>query len=208
MNQLSIISYCVIEKNIISGNGKMLYEHDDNSPASFLDGAYSCFNLSYPKFYKMDKLSKLGWLASEILLKNSAINERYNAQDISIVLSNSNASLDADIHYADTMDDIPSPALFVYTLPNIVIGEIAIRNGFKGENAFFISECFDAALLRQYVEILFNTSASQACICGWVEILEDVYKCVLYLIERRDNQGDNIDFSIESVEKIFANAAG
>src|SRR3712207_7060242 len=32
----------------------------------------------------------------------------------------------------------PSPSVFVYTLPNIVTGEIAIRNHYHGETHFFV----------------------------------------------------------------------
>ena len=52
-------------------------------------------------------------------------NIRRRKQDL--VLSNANASLDVDLKYAKTMQTGASPALFVYTLPNIVIGEISIR---------------------------------------------------------------------------------
>jgi hypothetical protein len=80
------------------------------------------------------------------LLKDEpAINDPYAT---GIVLSNSNASLDADIKYYDSVANIPSPALFVYTLPNIVIGEISIKHSFKGENAFFIFDSFDARFYR------------------------------------------------------------
>lgn len=207
MELLSIISYCVVEENNIYKDGKALYKHNNNSPETFPDAAYSRFGFAYPKFYKMDHLSRLGWLASEVLLKDAKLNERYDPQDISIVLCNSSASLDADIHYAETMHEIPSPALFVYTLPNIVIGEIAISNGFKGENAFFVSESFDAALLRQYVEILFTSNTVQACLCGWAEVVGGIYKCVLFLIEKEEDRKDsNSDFSVENLEKIFAHA--
>ena len=206
MNRLSIISYCIIEENTIYKNGEILYKYNSNSPKCFIDEAYSQLGFSYPKFYKMDNLSKLGWLASEILLKDEQLNERYNSENIGIVLSNSNASLDADIHYAKTINEVPSPALFVYTLPNIVIGEIAIRNGFKGENAFFVSDNFDALLLQQYAEMLFASNAVMACICGWVEVLKNEYKCVLYLVEKED-RNLNIEFTEAHLEKIFnANA--
>ena len=93
----------------------------------------------------MDSLSKLGWLAAEILLKDSFNKEALSVRKMSgLVFANANSSLDTDIKYYETAKDIASPALFVYTLPNIVIGEICIRHNFKGENAFFISEQFDA----------------------------------------------------------------
>ena len=86
----------------------------------------------------MDNLSKLGWLASEVLLKNSFDKENYQPEEIGIVLANANSSLDKDIKYWESVQDMASPSLFVYTLPNIVIGEICIRNHFKGENALYI----------------------------------------------------------------------
>ncbi len=119
----------------------------------------------------MDNLSKLGWLASEILLKDSFKPEDYKPEEFGVVLANSNASLDTDLKYFETTKEFASPSLFVYTLPNIVIGEICIRNKFKGENAFFIQEKFDTGFIEQYVNNLVNSNILQACICGWVDVV-------------------------------------
>ena len=124
----------------------------------------------------MDNLSKLGWLASEILLKDIFTTENYQPGDVGIILSNANSSLNSDWKYLTSIADVPSPSLFVYTLPNIVIGEICIRNNFKGESAFFISEKFDAELIYRYVQNLFDTNVFKACICGWLEVLNENYK--------------------------------
>ncbi|MDE1192012.1 MAG: hypothetical protein PW786_07730 [Arachidicoccus sp.] len=208
MNKNFITAYCIAENNIVYKNGLELYATEGILSENFFLSAYNHFNLNYPKFYKMDNLSKLGWLASEILLKDENLHEHYASEDIGIVLSNANASLDTDLNYSETIKDIPSPAVFVYTLPNIVIGEISIRNGFKGENAFFISEKFDAALLEQYVNILFSSNACQSCICGWTETLEDNYKCVLFLVEK-EKRNLNLEFIKDNLEAIFnANAEG
>jgi len=94
---------------------------------------------------------------------------------------------------------IPSPALFVYTLPNIVIGEICIRHNFKGENAFFIFDRFDAGFMQQYVSNMINNDILQSCICGWVDVLGDDYKAVLFLVEKN---GD-ISFTLENINKIY-----
>ena len=134
-----------------------------------LEQVYAAEQIQYPKFYKMDALSKLGFLAAEILLKNRPL--PYPKEDVAVILSNANSSLDTDIRYQQSTKDIPSPALFVYTLPNIVIGEICIRNGFKGENSFFVFKAFDATFMTRYVESLMGQTPTQACICGWVELL-------------------------------------
>lgn len=180
-----ITASCTISNNTIYKNGQTVFENKEVSLADFLLDAYKHFNLNYPKFYKMDNLSKLGWLAAEVLLKDSFAAGKYKPADIGVVLSNNNASLDTDIKYYETAKEIASPALFVYTLPNIVIGEICIRHNFKGENAFFIFNEFDAGFIEQYVNNLINNNILQSCICGWVELLADKYKAVLYLIEKQ-----------------------
>jgi hypothetical protein len=135
----------------------------------------------------MDNLCKLGFLASEVLLKDeekSIITEKTG-----LVLCNANSSLDIDVKYFESTKEIASPALFVYTLPNIVIGEICIRNKFKGENAFFVLEKFDAAFIYQYVSTLFADNIFELCICGWVDVLEENYKTVLFLVSRENRDG-------------------
>jgi hypothetical protein len=150
----------------------------------------------------MDNLAKLGLLASEVLLKDSAISEKYSDKEIGIVLTNSNSSLDADIKYYDQAKTAPSPALFVYTLPNIVIGEISIKNKFKGENAFFVFDAFDAPFVEQYVAYLLNNNILQACICGWVDLLKDDYKAVLYLVEQQASE-TSVPFTADNMNKIY-----
>lgn len=168
----------------------VVFEKSDGSLTDFLIAAYRHFEIQYPKFYKMDSLSKLGWLAAEVLLKKSFNAGEYEPGAVGVVFANASSSLDTDIKYFETARDIASPALFVYTLPNIVIGEICIRHGFKGENAFFIFDAFDAGFMEQYVANLINCNILQACICGWVEILDDQYKTVLFLVEKdKSDQG-------------------
>ncbi len=174
---------------------------------------YHSLGLDYPKFYKMDQLSKLGWMASEMLLKDNKILGTMQPEEVGIVMTNANSSLDTDIKYLDTVADIASPAVFVYTLPNIMIGEISIRNKFKGENAFFIFDTFDAGFLELYVGQLLDTGVLKACICGWVDVLGDDYKACLFLVTREKGGTPSPDsespkpgsvvFSKENMDKIF-----
>jgi len=150
----------------------------------------------------MDNLSKLGWLASEILLKNSFQKENYRPEDIGLILSNANSSLDTDQKYMASVKDIPSPLLFVYTLPNIVTGEICIRNNFKGEDAFFVFDSFNADFIENYVSSLLDNNILQACICGWVELLGDEYKAALFLVEKLKGN-EAVSFTKEHMNKIF-----
>lgn len=201
-NNLYISASCVISDHIVFKDGQPIFENKESALSDFLVSAYRYLNVQYPKFHKMDNLSKLGWLANEVLLRDSFNTSKYKPEDIGIVLSNANSSLDTDIKYLETTKDIASPALFVYTLPNIVIGEISIRNHFKGENAFFIFKDFDAEFIQQYVSNLFNNDILQCCICGWVELLNNEYKAALFLIEK-DKSTNSVIFTKENLNKIY-----
>lgn len=199
---LFISASCVISDHVIYKNGQPVFEEKSLDLPEFLIAAYRHFGLQYPKYFKMDNLSKLGWLANEILLQGSFDKEKYKPEDIGIVLSNTNSSLDTDIKYYETTKTIASPAQFVYTLPNIVIGEISIRHHFKGEHAFFIFEDFDAGFIEQYVGSLVNNNILQCCICGWVEVLGENYQAALFLIEP-DKSADSVNFTKENLNKIY-----
>lgn len=181
-------------------DGVELFHAEHSTADNFLSTAYKNTAQAYPKFHKMDGLSKLGWLAAEYLLKDRKLSEEFGADKIGLVLANRNSSLDADQKYYQSVASIPSPALFVYTLPNIVMGEISIRHNFKGENAFFIQEDFNADFIKQYVGGLLNNNILQACICGWVDFLEEEYEAVLMLIEKA---GEGKNFSVPNMLTYF-----
>jgi hypothetical protein len=197
---LYITNSCLISRNKIIKNGIAVYEHP-GSADSFFDKAYNHLDIAYPKFYKMDMLSKLGILASEILLKDVHHEKKYQDTETGLVLSNANSSLDVDLKYAKTMHAGASPALFVYTLPNIVIGEISIRHHFKGENAFFVFKHFNGNFIAEYVTSLFVQELVKNCICGWIDILKEDYRAVLFLVET-DSPEKSIPFSADNMNQL------
>ncbi|HEX5152949.1 MAG TPA: hypothetical protein VFW07_15970 [Parafilimonas sp.] len=197
-----IVSACVIGNNIAVKNNGIVFSGENKGLRSFLASLYHHLKIDYPKFYKMDNLCKLGWLASEILIKDESLIKEFKPGEIGTVLTNANASLDTDLKYFETTKVIASPALFVYTLSNIVAGEICIRNNFKGENAFFVLKEFNAAFIKAYVDDLFAANAMKLCICGWADVLEENYKAVLYLVSARKKEGSLL-FTEENMNRIF-----
>jgi hypothetical protein len=181
-----ITASSVISDRVVLKNGKNLYENKSAGLGEFLLALYQHLELYYPRFYKMDALSKLGWLAAEVLLKDSFKAESYQPEEVGIVLANANSSLDTDIKYFETVKEIPSPSLFVYTLPSIMIGEICIRNNFKGESAFFVSERYDADFMERYVRGLMDENNLNACIYGWVDLLGEGGEANLFLLENEN----------------------
>jgi hypothetical protein len=152
-------------------------------------------------FWMKPMPATLGFLAVEILLKDEHHAEKYSETETGLVFSNAHASLDVDLKYAKTIPTGASPALFVYTLPNIVIGEIAIRNRFKGENAFFVFKQFNGNFMTEYVNGLFDHQLIKTCICGWVDIFKEDYRALLFLIET-DNPGTAPAFTTDNLNHL------
>ena len=196
-----ITSSCIIRRQSVVKNGARIFEGTGEGLPEFLRSLYDRFSGQYPKFHKMDLLSKLGWAATEILLQDVPM-EAYAPEDTGVILANASSSLDTDERYFDTVKEIASPALFVYTLPNIVIGEISIRHKFKGENAFFITETFDIPFMTGYVQQLLDAGIIRAAVCGWVEQYHDRYEAALYLVEKQP-RGAAVPFTAEEAEKLY-----
>lgn len=184
-SKYQITAHCTIRQNKVFRNGGVYYANE-SAPTlkDFSDGLYNHLQIAYPKFYKMDPLSKLGLLATEVLLIDLPSVKGYQPEEVGVVLSNANSSLDTDIRYMNSVQEMASPALFVYTLPNIMIGEICIRHKFKGENSFFVFKEFDATFITSYVKGLLDEDLVKACVYGWVDVLNQDYDAELYLIEQ------------------------
>lgn len=136
---------------------------------------YRRYVKDYPKFYKMDGLSRLGFIASELLLSRKEIigETRFvPREDRAIVFFNRSSSVSADRRYLDTIrgdDYYPSPSVFVYTLPNIVTGEIAIRNHYHGETAFYILPERDDGLIWTILATLKDDEKTRSVLFGWLD---------------------------------------
>ena len=148
----------------------------------------------WPKFFKMDTLSKAGFVSTELLLKKMG-ERRCDSEEFirsrAIVLFGSTASLCADRNYQETIQDkdnyYPSPALFVYTLPNIVTGEIAIRNHWRGETSFYVLEETDAAQMAFHLACAFQDSDTESVLAGWVDSRNnDDFQVFVTLVSRED----------------------
>jgi len=203
-----ILSYSKIAANCLWHNGKLISKSAETAaPSTILEDSYKSLNLSYPKFFKMDSLSKLGVLCAEPVLKDEPVNELFAKEKTAIVLSNKNSSLQTDLAYAKTMRDFPSPALFVYTLPNIVTGEIAIKHKITGENAFFIEPAFNAELLYNYTEMLLQEN--DAALCGWLHIDEKGCEGFLYFVAKQPaGEGKKSNFirhNPDSITNLYIN---
>ena len=192
-NKNYISNYCIIENNSVVINGENVFSSNDGQFSDFIKNAYKNFEVNYPKFFKMDNLSKLSFLAAELVLNKAVIPEEEN--DIAIVFANQSASLDTDVKYQESIADkenyFPSPAVFVYTLPNICVGEISIKHKLQSENAFFVFDSYNSEFMSNYANSLIQSNKAEKVLCGWVEFFQDNYKAVVYLVENKGNLEHN-----------------
>ncbi len=206
MNQKNYIkSYIHIKKNTVYLNGKLFYSDQSIDFKSFIKEFYNFSKTKYPKFFKMDSLSKLAFIAGDIILKNEKLSiEKEN--NIALVFSNRASSLDTDRKYQESIQFkesyYPSPSVFVYTLPNICIGEISIKHKLYSENSFFIFDKFNASHLEVYSSCLLADNKADKVLCGWVEFDgENSYEAFLYLVSK---EGE-ILHNTEEIIKLYTN---
>lgn len=201
-SSLEVVSYVLLRNNQILVDGKLLFEKKDVSSTDFLNTAYESLQINYPKFYKMDNLCKTGFLAAELLLRGKNLNQQFRPEETGIILSNANSSLDTDLRYELSTASMPSPALFVYTLPNVLIGEICIRQQIKGESACFVFDIFDAGFQTEYINSLFETGKIKSCISGWADYYDGNAEAFFYLAQPTNNNNYQKHDSI-TVQKLF-----
>lgn len=199
-----ITRYNIVRNGKISLNGSNWYSSGEKEVNPFCKEVYEKLNIQYPRYFKMDSLSKLALVTSEVLLQGRAGIDQYKGDEVGIIMSNRSASLDTDVRFYESIKTHPSPSLFVYTLPNILIGEISIRNKIMGENAFFIFEQFDAAFMCGYVNNLMDEGEISACLMGWVEVFEVNFEAFLFLVEKEKAPGQlNLTCTAETVTELL-----
>ncbi|REH01576.1 3-oxoacyl-ACP synthase [Flavobacterium aquicola] len=193
VNKNYIHSFCTIQKNTVFLNGEVVFTTEENSFADFSKKVYKHFEINYPKFFKMDNLSKLAFLGAELLL--TAADENSAENNTALVFANKSSSLDTDVKYqssiSDSEDYYPSPAVFVYTLPNICLGEISIKHQLKSENSFFIFADYEPEFMENYCNILLENQKADRVLCGWVEYYNEEYKAFLCLVDKKGETEHN-----------------
>ncbi|MDR2824923.1 MAG: 3-oxoacyl-ACP synthase [Prevotellaceae bacterium] len=156
--------------------------------AAEITDLYRSSLIDYPKFFKMDNLSKMGFVAAEMMLKDEQ--ERFAPrEDFGVICFNRSSSLQVDTQYQSTIQSndnyFPSPLLFVYTLPNIVAGEIALRNKFLGETSFYVCQHFEAVQIERIVRNTFSDPTLNEVLVAWVEAFDGIFEIKMRWLARR-----------------------
>lgn len=156
----------------------------------------------YLKFFKMDILCKWAWAGAELLLSQGEnfVYDNMDKTKIGLVFATAQGCIDVDKKYLQTVATIPSPALFVYTLPNIMLGEICIRHGFKGEQLSMIADTFDSEELTFAVNDMLGHKGMDACICGWVDVTNENVDVQLVWVTKQDR---GVPFNAQALQDLY-----
>ena len=133
----------------------------------------------------MDILCRLGFIAAELLMDGiSAANDAADAAagtlrtECAIVVGSHSGSIASDRQFQRTIAPdsfFPSPAVFVYTLPNIVTGEIAIRHHIVAETACYLLPQRDDALMLRLARTACAERAVRHVMALWLEAPDDAH---------------------------------
>lgn len=181
-----IKSYCIIRPHTVVLDGEVCYKAPVEAPLSeWFKALYKHFQLDYPKFHKMDTLCKAIFLAAELISSKN----RLQGSDTALVFSNFSSSYVSDEKHAagifNSENPLASPAIFVYTLPNIAMGEISIRHQLHSENVFFIFDTFTPGFLVPYNDGVLQNQRADGVLSGWVEVgKNDRCDVFVYLLDR------------------------
>lgn len=185
MNLLSSVN---INRGKVECNGKIFFQTAAKSEPEFFKALYSHLDLSYPKFFKMDEVCKLYFLGVEILLQESEWTAGAGDKTDQIIGTTSGC-LYSDLRHSAVLSaksgTTPSPANFVYTLPNIMLGEVCIRHGIKGKTDCFVMDNYDESFLDGYAKQTMKAKETENCIGGFVNYEPGNYSCFLRLYAKR-----------------------
>ena len=187
-DELSVLAQCRMNnERLICGTLHLERPQELSGNDAFLKYLYKYLEIDYPKFYKMDTLSKAGFLAAEFIEREYP----FKTKNTPLVLANRTGSASADHAHSTNLyldHPSPSPATFVYTLPNIAMGEISIRHQLHSENVFFIFDAFDPTFTTPIEQHYLLSDKADYVLGGWLEANTTDLDIFLYLVGKQGIQ--------------------
>ena len=140
------------------------------------------------KFVKMDALSRLAVLGTNLMLQQERCDEQAKRYDI--ILFNGSSSIVGDCNHLAMIRNrdnfYPSPSIFLHTMPNIATGEIAIQHAFRGETSLYILEKKSEDIMNDIATISLQASDNDALITGWVDCSgEDIFEAEIKILTKK-----------------------
>ena len=158
----------------------------ESSGAALVTEIYKKYLSDGSRFFKMDLFSRLAYAGAGLLAKDSL--DGTDPGQRALIIFTQNGSVLADRKhlstFAGTEGYYPSPAVFINTLPNVVLGEIAVKNEIKGETTLVMLPGRDDETIETIVDVTVRATGPSAVIYGWIDCdAEDSFRADLKLIK-------------------------
>ena len=143
----------------------------EGSGAALVTGLFRKYLSDGSRFFKMDLFSRLAYVGAGILAKDGL--SGCEADGVALLVFTLNGSVIADRRHLSTFSEpgefYPSPSVFINTLPNVVLGEIAVSFGIKGETTLVMLPRRDDGVMERIIGLTAAAAGVSAMICGWVD---------------------------------------
>lgn len=190
----------VWNNQFITLNDKAVITLSGETITDYAVAAFRTLDTPYPKFFKMDILSKVVYTAVAMLVKEGHINADW-LNDTATCITTTHGCLDVDEKFEQSRSALASPALFVYTLPNIMLGEICIKHQFKGEQLCTIGGVNEALALYDYISLLLAENHAKQAIIGYADAYNDKINVQLAFISQQES---SLPFEMDTYKKILS----
>ena len=154
---------------------------------SFITDIFKKYMADGSRYFKMDPFSRLAYVGAGLVGGDEL--KDISPEDTTVFIFTKTGSVLADRKHLSTFSSkeefYPSPAVFINTLPNIVLGEIAIRNNIKGETTLVMLPEEDEAVIDRVIRATLEATNPKAMIYGWVDCADDTtFKADLKLLKQ------------------------
>lgn len=156
----------------------------ENQGAALLPEIFKKYLADGSRFFKMDIFSRLAYVGTGLLAKDTL--EDSAPEDRGLLICTLNGSVLADRKHLSTFSEeyYPSPAIFINTLPNVVLGEIAVTHQIQGETTLVMLPSLDDAFLETLSRTTLAATTPSALIAGFVDCeSENVFLASLKLLK-------------------------
>lgn len=158
---------------------------------------FSTLTKFFPRFGRFDRYTRWGCAASYLALREAGLETVKRWKNTGFLLSGQYGSFITDLSYYSTTNDggaLASAQLFSYTLPNIIIGECALRFGLTGPTYCLDSEGDRGREALRQAAFYLRRDLAEAMLVGWLEALpvqappQEEGAIVVVLANRKNSQ--------------------
>ncbi|MBV6405352.1 MAG: hypothetical protein IT228_11845 [Flavobacteriales bacterium] len=148
------------------------------TPEEALRTCYQALAMDYPKFHKMDLAAKLTVLVAEPVVRVARERGADLTEATGVLALGASGCLGTDVEHwrVRQATGLASPAVFVYTLPNIGVGELTIRHGMHGPSLCLMTEAPDAPEALMAARLLRRDPRVRWLVCLWSDIFADRFE--------------------------------